>query len=96
MFLTGIFILEYWLSLIDPKQLKRIRNQIGYTQTAGLSQSIIAKIEAGSVDPTFSTLATIPGALNANVTTKGKKAGDVMTSPAKGGRTGRAFRSASE
>lgn len=73
-------------ALIDPKQLKRIRQQAGLTQAelakaAGLSQSIVAKVEAGDVDPTFSTLASLSRALNATVAQAGKKAADVMTSP---------------
>lgn len=73
-------------TLIDPRQLKKIRLQVGYTQAglaeaSGLSQSIIAKIEAGAVDPTFGTMSAISKALSASMTTKGKKAGDVMTSP---------------
>lgn len=73
-------------SLIDPRHVKRIRLQVGLTQAglakaAGLSQSIIAKVEAGAVDPTFSTLVAISKALNASVTTTWMKADDVMTSP---------------
>jgi predicted transcriptional regulator len=73
-------------SLIEPKQLKRIRSQLGYTQAglakaAGVSQSIIAKIEAGTVDPTFSTLSAISRALSSSRAAKGKKAVDVMSSP---------------
>jgi len=73
-------------ALIDPRQLKRIRLQVGYTQAglaeaSGLSQSIIAKIEAGAVDPTFGTMSAISKALSASMTTKGKRAGDLMTSP---------------
>ena len=73
-------------ALIDPRQLKRIRQQAGFTQAglakaAGLSQSIVAKVEAGAVDPTYSTLASLSRALNATMTRAGKKAADVMTSP---------------
>lgn len=73
-------------ALIDPKQLRRVRQQAGLTQAglakaAELSQSIVAKVEAGDVDPTFSTLAALSRALNDSVTKAGKKAGDVMTSP---------------
>jgi predicted transcriptional regulator len=73
-------------SLVEPKQLKRIRIQMGYTQrrlaeAAGVSQSIIAKIEAGSVDPTFSTIAAISRALSARTATRGRRAADVMSSP---------------
>lgn len=76
-------------SIIEPRQLKRIRRQLGYTQealaeAAGVSQSIIAKIEAGTVDPTFNTLSAISGALRATTTNQGKKAADVMSSPVVG------------
>jgi len=72
--------------LIDPKQVKRIRLQLGYTQAglalaAGVSQSIVAKVEAGAVDPTFKTLRAISTALTSRVVTTGKKAADVMSSP---------------
>jgi predicted transcriptional regulator len=72
--------------LVEPNQVRRIRTQLGYTQVglanaAGVSQSIIAKIEAGSVDPTFSTLSAISRALSSGRTTKGKKASDLMSSP---------------
>lgn len=72
-------------TLIEPRQLKRIRTQLGYTQdalaeAAGVSQSIIAKIEAGGVDPTFSTLSAISKALS-KMGPKGKRAADVMSSP---------------
>ena len=75
--------------IIEPKQLKKIRTQLGYTQgalakAAGVSQSIIAKIEAGSVDPTFDTLSAISRALRATTTKQSKKAADVMSSPVVG------------
>jgi predicted transcriptional regulator len=74
------------VQLIDPRQLKRIRVQLGYTQAglakaAGVSQSVVAKIEAGAVDPTFKTLRAISTALNSRIVTTGKKAADVMSSP---------------
>jgi predicted transcriptional regulator len=73
-------------SLIEPGQLKRIRTQLGYTQgglaeAAGVSQSIIAKIEAGAVDPTYSTLEAISRALKEGSNSRGKKASDVMSRP---------------
>jgi predicted transcriptional regulator len=77
------------VQLIDPTQLKRIRLQLGYTQAglaeaAGVSQSIVAKIEAGAADPTFKTLRAISAALNSRIVTTGKKAADVMSSPVVG------------
>ncbi|MDG6988617.1 MAG: CBS domain-containing protein [Nitrososphaerota archaeon] len=76
-------------ALIEPKQLKKVRNQLGYTQVrlareAGVSQSIIAKIEAGSVDPTYSTLAALSRALNSVTQARVRKAGEVMSSPVVG------------
>jgi len=52
------------VSTIDPKQLKKIRVQLGITQSelakaAGVSQSLIAKLESGLVDPSFSTMKSI-------------------------------------
>lgn len=60
--------------------------QLGYTQgalakAAGVSQSIIAKIEAGSVDPTYSTLAAVSRALVAGSADRGNKASAIMSSP---------------
>jgi predicted transcriptional regulator len=87
--------------IIEPKQLKRIRTQLGYTQgalaeAAGVSQSIIAKIEAGMVDPTFNTLSAISGALRATTTKQGKKAADVMSSPVAGVQKGDTIRFCAE
>ena len=72
--------------IIDPGHLKKARIQVGLTQKslaekAGVSQSVVAKIEAGKVDPTFHTLAAISRALNSRLATSGKRAVDVMTSP---------------
>ncbi len=72
--------------IIDPRQLKKIRVQLGLTQaalaaSAGVSQSVIAKLEAGKVDPTFRTLSAISKALDTGMSKTGKKASDVMSSP---------------
>ncbi len=74
------------LSLFDPTQLKKLRLQLGVTQAklardAGVSQSLIAKIEAGTVDPAFSSLKAISGALRSYRATAEKKAAEVMSSP---------------
>ncbi len=74
------------VSTIDPKQLKKIRVQLGITQSelakaAGVSQSLIAKLESGLVDPSFSTMKSISEALRSQIRMEGKKASDVMSSP---------------
>ena len=74
------------VSLIDPKQVKRIRVSLGITQsalarTAGISQSLVAKIEAGQVDPSFSTMKSIAEALRVQIKSGAKKASDVMSKP---------------
>ena len=75
--------------MVEPRQVKKVRTQMGFTQSelakaAGVSQSIVAKIEAGAVDPTYSTLAAISRALGARKHSVMKKAGDVMSSPVVG------------
>ena len=74
------------VSTIDPKQLKKIRVQLGITQSelakvAGVSQSLIAKLESGLVDPSFSTMTAISEALRSHIKIEGKKASEVMSSP---------------
>ena len=63
-----------------------MRNALGITQAklaneAGVSQSLIAKIEAGRVDPTYDSIKSISEALRAKRLAEGKKARDVMSSP---------------
>ncbi len=55
--------------------------QVRLAQEAGLSQSLIAKIEAGTVDPTFTSLKSVSEALRSRRAMKGKLASDVMSSP---------------
>jgi Predicted transcriptional regulator with C-terminal CBS domains len=45
-------------AIINPRELERIRKQVGMTQKelaklSRVSQSLIAKIERGDVDPSF-------------------------------------------
>lgn len=59
---------------------------MGFTQAklaieAGVSQSLIAKIEKGRVDPTYGSIRSISEALRAKQLSEGKKARDIMSSP---------------
>jgi len=75
-------------SLPTPEDIKKLRKKVGLTQTelaklAGVSQSLIARIEKGTVDPRLSTLRRILEAIKL-VEMRGKKAKsakDVMFSP---------------
>lgn len=74
------------VSLIDPRHVKRIRAQLGITQSAlaraaGISQSLVAKIEAGQVDPSFTTVKAIADALRVQIKSGAKKASEIMSKP---------------
>lgn len=63
--------------VFDITQLKKIRNKIGLTQfqfakASGISQSMIAKIESGKLDPTYSRVKKIEEAIE-NLTKKHEK-----------------------
>ena len=67
-----------------PEELKRLRLQAGLTQKelaerAGVSQSLIARIESGSVDPRISTLRRIISAIPFRE--RFKTASQIMCSP---------------
>lgn len=69
--------------VFDITQLKKIRKQIGLTQhqfasKAGISQSLIAKIEAEKLDPTYSKVKKIEQALELLTKALGKEAKDMM------------------
>jgi predicted transcriptional regulator len=69
-----------------PEDLKKFRLKVGLTQTklarrAGVSQSLIARIEAGDIDPRLSTLRKILTALKAKEITPGLCARDIMKYP---------------
>lgn len=75
-------------SLPTPEDIKRLRKKVGLTQTelaklAGVSQSLIARIEKGTVDPRLSTLRRILEAIKLVEmrAKKAKSARDVMYSP---------------
>ncbi|RLF21563.1 MAG: hypothetical protein DRJ68_03175 [Thermoprotei archaeon] len=72
------------MSLPTPEELRRMRLMAGLTQRelaerAGVSQSLIARIESGTVDPRLSTLRRILKALTPSM--GGLRAEQVMHSP---------------
>ncbi len=72
-------------SLPTPEEIRKLRKRAGLTQKelarrAGVSQSLIARIESGSVDPRLSTLKRILQALEEYVSEQ-LTAKDVMASP---------------
>jgi predicted transcriptional regulator len=68
----------------DVEKIGKMRRQLGLTQKrlavlAGVSQSLIAKIESGKIDPAYSKVMQIIGALEAE-RNKGKKTvAEIMT-----------------
>jgi predicted transcriptional regulator len=72
------------MSFIEIEDLKRLRRGFGLTQKqlavkAGVSQSLIARIESGTIDPRFSTIKKIFDAFTPIENTLIAK--DVMSSP---------------
>ena len=67
----------------DPKEIKIIRKRYGLTQTelaelAGVSQSLIAKIESDRIDPTYTKVKKIFDAIGKLEQKKELKATDVL------------------
>lgn len=70
--------------VFDITQLRKIRKILGLTQgefakAAGISQSMVAKIESGSLDPTYSYVKKIEDALSLFSKEHEKKAMEIMT-----------------
>ena len=68
----------------DPAKLKYIRKKLNLTQSAfakeaGVSQSLIAKVEAGRIDPTFSKVRQIARAVDALSHKEEKHADELMS-----------------
>lgn len=68
------------------EDIPRRRKQLGLTQTklaslAGVSQSIIAKIEAGNVDPSYSVVGKLFNALDQVETVPGRRVSELMSRP---------------
>ena len=69
--------------VFDITHLKKIRRQLDLTQhqfaqKIGISQSMIAKIEAGKLDPTYSYVKKIESAINSLFKKEEQKAKDIM------------------
>ncbi|HUI86185.1 MAG TPA: CBS domain-containing protein [Nitrososphaerales archaeon] len=74
------------ISVVNPQQLRKIRTQLGITQAelaraSDVSQSLIAKVESGRVDPSFTTMKAISDALQKQIRSQGRKVKDVMSRP---------------
>jgi|FLOH01.1.fsa_nt_gi predicted transcriptional regulator len=68
---------------MDPSEIKSLRRQIGLTQIdlankAGVSQSLIAKIESNRIDPTFSNMKRITEALESQQQKESRQAKDFI------------------
>lgn len=69
--------------IFDITQLKKIRKHLDLTQhqlaqKIGISQSMIAKIESGKLDPTYSYVKKIENAINLLTKHEEKEAKDIM------------------
>ena len=70
--------------MFDLKDIKKLRKQAGLTQSqlarlSGVSQSLIAKIEAGKLDPTWSKAQAIFSALLHHANSNQPTASQIMT-----------------
>ena len=69
--------------MFDITKLKEIRKRLdltqhGFANESGVSQSLIAKIESGKIDPTYSKVKKIENAINSLSKHKEKEAKDIM------------------
>ncbi|MFH0737304.1 MAG: CBS domain-containing protein [Candidatus Micrarchaeota archaeon] len=70
--------------MYDVERIGKMRKQMGMTQKrlatlAGVSQSLIAKIESRNIDPAYSKVVQILGALENEGNREKKTAGQIMT-----------------
>ncbi len=68
----------------DISEIKPLRKKLGLTQSefarlAGVSQSLVAKVEAGTLDPTYSNAKKLFNALESFSRKKEMSAEDIMT-----------------
>ena len=69
--------------VFDINQLKKIRKQLGLTQSefakkSGISQSMVAKIESGKLDPTYTYVKKIEETIQLLTKREEKEAKDIM------------------
>ncbi|MDG6939685.1 MAG: CBS domain-containing protein [Nitrososphaerota archaeon] len=74
--------------MYELREISRMRKLLGLTQVqlakmAGISQSLLAKIEAGQVDPSYSRAQKIFNALNQYGKREKKKVADIMVKEVK-------------
>lgn len=74
--------------VFELTQVRKIRRHLGLTQhafakQAGISQSMVAKIESGNLDPTYSKVKQIENAVQTLTHQEEKKARDIMVSHVK-------------
>ncbi len=70
--------------IIDPSELAKIRRELSITQKqlakmCNISQSLIAKIEKGEVDPAYSKMKTISNVLLPYIIKKARKVYEIMS-----------------
>ena len=70
--------------MLDPKDIGKIRKRLGMTQNqlseiSGVSQSLIAKIEATKVDPTYRTVKKISDSIDKEKLKRSVKINQLMT-----------------
>lgn len=80
-----LFLKEWCPIMYEIERIGKMRKQLGLTQKelaglAGVSQSLIAKIESGKIDPAYSRVMQIIAALEAEQN-KGKKTAEQVMTP---------------
>ena len=69
--------------MLEPKDIAKVRRQLGLTQSqlssiSQVSQSLIAKIESGKIDPSYTKTKALSNALENIQRKNSKKAKDIM------------------
>ena len=71
------------MKMLEPKDIEKVRRQLGLTQyqlssISQVSQSLIAKIESGKINPSYSKIKALSDALENIQRKNSKKAKDIM------------------